>query len=118
MLPAGHVVEGLGAAFGLANVVGTVVAWRILSRRMRGLAGKAIGVALVRMHIAAVPAAIFALAVTFAVGVVLSPGPVFGIITVILGGSGALLLYALFAKALGVTELTELTGGLRSRLGR
>ena len=61
-LPAGHVVEGLGAAFGIANVVGTVVAWRILSRRMRGLAGKAIGVALVRMHIAAVPAAIFALA--------------------------------------------------------
>jgi putative peptidoglycan lipid II flippase len=118
VLPAGHVVEGLGAAFGLANLVGTLVAWRILSRRMRGLAGKAIAVALVRMHIAAVPAAIFALAVTFAVGVVLSPGPVFGIITVILGGSGALLLYALFAKALGITELVEITAGLRSRLGR
>jgi hypothetical protein len=75
-------------------------------------------VALVRMHIAAVPAAVFALAVTFAVGVVFSPGPVFGIITVILGGSGALLLYVLFAKALGITEVTEITAGLRTRLRR
>jgi putative peptidoglycan lipid II flippase len=33
VLPAGHVVEGLAAAFGLANLVGTVVSWRILSRR-------------------------------------------------------------------------------------
>ena len=35
VLPAGHVVEGLGAGFGLANVVGAVVAWRILARRLR-----------------------------------------------------------------------------------
>src|SRR5439155_697297 len=30
VLPSGHVVEGLAAAFGLANLVGTVVSWRIL----------------------------------------------------------------------------------------
>jgi putative peptidoglycan lipid II flippase len=118
MLPTGHVVEGLAAAFGIANVVGTIVAWRILSRRMHGLAGHTIARSLIRMHIAAIPAALFALAVTFAVGVVIPSGPAFGIITLIFGGSGALLLYALFAKALGITELTELTGGLRSRLGR
>jgi len=64
------------------------------------------------------PGAIFALAVSFAVGVIFSPGPAFGIITVIVGGSGALLLYVLFAKALGVTELTELGSGLRTRLRR
>ena len=40
VLPYGHVVEGLAAAFGIANLVGTVIAWRILSRRMRGLAGR------------------------------------------------------------------------------
>jgi putative peptidoglycan lipid II flippase len=118
MLPTGHVVEGLAAAFGIANLVGTVVAWRILSRRMHGLAGHTIARSLIRMHIAAIPAALFALAITFAVGVVVPSGPAFGIITLIFGGSGALLLYALFAKALGITELTELTGGLRSRLGR
>jgi putative peptidoglycan lipid II flippase len=118
MLPTGHVVEGLAAAFGIANLVGTIVAWRILSRRMHGLAGHTIARSLIRMHIAAIPAALFALAITFAVGVVVPSGPAFGIITLIFGGSGALLLYALFAKALGITELTELTGGLRSRLGR
>jgi putative peptidoglycan lipid II flippase len=118
VLPTGHVVEGVAAAFGLANLVGTVIAWRVLSRRMRGLYGRLISISLVRMHLAAIPGAIFALAVSFAVGVILSPGPAFGIITVIIGGSGALLLYVLFAKALGVAELTELGSGLRSRLGR
>ncbi len=117
-LPAGHVVEGVAAAFGLANLVGTVIAWRILSRRMRGLHGRLIAISLVRMHLAAIPGAIFALAVSFAVGVIFAPGPAFGIITVIIGGSGALLLYVLFAKALGVTELTELGNGLRTRLRR
>jgi putative peptidoglycan lipid II flippase len=117
-LPAGHVVEGVAAAFGLANLVGTVIAWRILSGRMRGLDGHRIASSLIRMHLAAIPAAIFALAITFSVGVILSPGPAFGIITVIVGGSGALLLYVLFAKAFGVGELTELGRGLRTRLQR
>jgi putative peptidoglycan lipid II flippase len=117
-LPAGHVVEGVAAAFGLANLAGTVIAWRILSRRMRGLHGRLITISLVRMYLAAIPGAIFALAVSFSVGVIFSPGPAFGIITVIIGGSGALLLYVLFAKALGVTELTELGSGLRTRLRR
>jgi len=116
--PTGHVVQGLAVAFGLANLVGTIVAWRILSRRMRGLAGREIASSLFRMTIASIPAAIFALAITFAVGVILPAGPAFGMITIIFGGSGALLLYVLFAKALGVTELTELTAGLRTRLGR
>jgi putative peptidoglycan lipid II flippase len=118
MLPTGHVVEGLAAAFGIANVVGTIAAWRILSRRMHGLAGHTIARSLIRMHAAAVPAAVFALAITFAVGVIVPSGPAFGIITLIFGGSGALLLYVLFAKALGITEVAELTGGLRSRLRR
>src|SRR5262249_54950938 len=54
-LPAGHVVEGVAAAFGLANLAGTVIAWRILSRRMRGLHGRLIAISLVRMHLAAIP---------------------------------------------------------------
>jgi putative peptidoglycan lipid II flippase len=118
LLPAGHVIQGVAAAFGLANLAGTVIAWRILSRRMRGLDGRVISRSLVRMHLAAIPSAVFGLAMMFAVGVVLSPGPAYGIVTVIFGGGGALLLYTLFAKALGVTEVTELTAGLRTRLGR
>jgi putative peptidoglycan lipid II flippase len=118
VLPAGHVVEGVAAAFGLANVVGTVISWRILSRRLHGLAGRQIASSLVRMHLAAVPGLFFALAASLMVGVILPPGPAFGIVTLIIGGSGALLLYLLFAKALRITEVTELTSGLRTRLGR
>ena len=118
VLPAGHVVEGVAAAFGIANIVGTAVSWRILSRRLDGLGGRAITVSLIHMHLAAIPALVFALATRFMVGVILPPGPAFGIITVIIGGSGALLLYLLFARALGVTEVTELTAGLRTKLRR
>jgi putative peptidoglycan lipid II flippase len=118
VLPSGHVVEGLAAAFGLANLVGTVISWRILSRRLHGLAGRQIAASLINMHLAAIPGLIFALATSFMIGVILPPGPAFGIVTVILGGSGALLLYLLFARALRITELTELLSGLRTRLRR
>jgi putative peptidoglycan lipid II flippase len=118
VLPSGHVVEGLAVAFGLANVVGTVVSWIILSRRLRGLAGRQIARSLIRMHLAAIPSLFFALATSLAVGVVLGPGPAYGIVTMIIGGGGALLVYLLFARAIGIPELTELTSGLRNRLGR
>jgi putative peptidoglycan lipid II flippase len=118
VLTAGHVVQGVAAAFGLANLIGTVIAWRILSRRMHGLDGRQIARSLVRMLLAAIPAAIYALAVMSAVGVILSPGPAYGIVTVIIGGGGALMLYTMFAKALGVTEVIELSNGLRTRLRR
>ena len=111
-------MQGVAAAFGLANLAGTGIAWYVLSRRMRGLDGPVIVRSLVRMHVATVPAAVFGLATMFAVGVVLPPGPAYGIVTVLFGGSGALLLYLLFAKALGVTDVTALAAGLRTRLGR
>ena len=118
VLPAGHVVEGLAAAFGLANLAGAVISWPILSRRLHGLDGRRIAVSLVKMHLAALPCLFFALAASLMVSVVLPPGPGYGIVTVIVGGGGALLLYLVFAKALGITELTELTSGLRTRLRR
>ncbi|HEV2373911.1 MAG TPA: murein biosynthesis integral membrane protein MurJ [Streptosporangiaceae bacterium] len=118
LLPAGHVMEGVAAAFGLTNLTGAVVSWRILSHRMRGLGGRGIARSLIRMHLAAVPAAVFGLATSFAVRVVVPSGPAFGIITAGMGLGGALLLYVMFSRALGVTELNDLTSGLRARLGR
>jgi putative peptidoglycan lipid II flippase len=117
LLPAGHVVEGLGVSFGLSNIVGAAVSWRILSRRLGGLEGPEVASSLLRMHAAAIPAMIFAWATMFMVGVILAPGPLFGLITVIIGGSGALLLYTLFARALAITEVTDLGGTLKARLG-
>ena len=66
----------------------------------------------------AVPALLFAWAVTFMVGVIFAPGPVFGFITLFLGGSGGLLLYLLFSRALGIGEVAALTSTVKTRLRR
>ncbi len=118
VLPTGHVVEGLGVSFGVSNVVGAVVSWRILSRRLGGLAGHQIADSLGRMHAAAFPALLFAWAVTFMVGVIIAPGPAYGLVTVVLGGSGGLLLYLLFSRALGISEVASLTSTVKARLHR
>ena len=67
-------MAGLGVGFGLANLAGAVVAWRMLSRRIGGLDGRAVASSLVRMHVAACPPALFAIAVSLMVGV-RAPGP-------------------------------------------
>jgi putative peptidoglycan lipid II flippase len=116
VLPPQHVVAGLGAGFGVANLVGTVIAWRVLSRRVGGLDGRRVGSALARMNAAAIPGVIFAVAVSVMVGAVIPGGRVAALVTVALGGAGAMLLYVLFAKAFGVAELDELTASVRARL--
>jgi hypothetical protein len=50
------------------------------------------------------------------VGAVIPTGPIAALFTVAVGGSGAMLLFVLFAKAFGVSELTDLTTSVRSRL--
>jgi putative peptidoglycan lipid II flippase len=116
VLPPQHVVAGLGAGFGVANLVGTIAAWQVLRRRIGGLDGRAIGAGLVRMHASAIPAAIFAIAVSVMVGAVVPAGRIAALFTVALGGAGAMLLYVLFAKAFKVTELSDLTASVRARL--
>src|SRR6202046_910243 len=39
VLPPGYVVAGLGLGFGMANLLGSALAWRLLSRRLGGLDG-------------------------------------------------------------------------------
>ena len=70
------------------------------------------------MHAAAFPALLFAWAVTFMIGVA-DPGRArLGLVTVVLGGSGGVLLYFLFSRALHISEVTDLLGTVRARLGR
>jgi putative peptidoglycan lipid II flippase len=109
-LPAGKVVAGLGAGFGLANLVGMVISWRILSRRLRGLDGYHICRSLVRMHAAALPAALLAIVIG-----ILSAS---AIVNVIVGGALATAMYLIFARAVRIEEMTSLTKTVMSRLGR
>jgi putative peptidoglycan lipid II flippase len=110
VLPPRDVVAGLGVGFGLANLVGTVLAWRILTRRLRGLDGYLIGRSLVRMHAATLPAALIAILVGIISGS--------AIVDVIIGGGLALAMYLLFARALRIEEMTALSRTVLSRLGR
>jgi hypothetical protein len=69
------------------------------------------------MHLATVPALIFALAMTFGIRVVLPQGAGYGFVTVVLGGGGAFILYAVFARSLRVRELTEVGRMVAAQLG-
>jgi hypothetical protein len=68
------------------------------------------------MHAAAIPGVVFAVAVSVMVGAVFSGGRIGALLTVAIGGTGAMFLYLLFAKAFGVRELTSLTATVRARL--
>jgi putative peptidoglycan lipid II flippase len=125
IFPKTEVVAALGAAFGLANVSGTIVAWRVLSRRLGGLAGRHVARSLLRMHLAALPAAIFALAVTVLLSSWLSTASESRLYaasvaaaTVTVGGGGALALYLALARTLRVSEMTDLVGTIRNKLRR
>jgi putative peptidoglycan lipid II flippase len=109
-LPASRVVAGLGVGFGLANLVGSVIAWGILSRRLHGLDGYLIGRSLVRMHAAAIPAALVAVVVA-----ILTSNAV---VVVIIGGGLATGMYFMFARALRIDELTSLVGTIVGRFSR
>jgi putative peptidoglycan lipid II flippase len=118
VFPKSSVVAALGAGFGLANAVGTVLAWRVLSRRLGGLAGRQISHSLLRMHAAAVPAALFALMVSLLVTSAFSTAKIYAALIVVVGGAGALLIYVVAAKRLRVTEVTDIVGMVRARLRR
>jgi putative peptidoglycan lipid II flippase len=118
LVPPHDLVAALGVGFGLANLVGAVIAWRALGRRLGGLAGHQIGRSLLRMHAAAVPAALFALVVAAMFHAAFSAGKLSALLTLVFGGAGALVLYVVFARMLRVAEVTDLLGMVRSRLRR
>ena len=110
LLPRHAVVAGLGVGFGLSNIAGLVIGWRVLSRRLHGLDGYLIVRSLVRMHAATLPAALLALLVCLLTG---NP-----YIDVVIGGGLALALYLVFSRALRIEEMTSLTRTVLARLGR
>jgi putative peptidoglycan lipid II flippase len=116
ILPPADVVAGLGVGFGISSLVMAVWLWRILARRVGGLDTRRIGKTLLRMHIAAVPGMIFALAVSVVIDRIAPAGTIAALATVAIGGSGGLVLYVLAARVLNIAEVSELTRSLRLRL--
>lgn len=118
MLPAEQVVIGMAAVYGITSVLSAALAGKWLLRRVGSLDGRKVVRSLTRMHVATVPALAYAVAVTVAAGIALRPGPMYGLVTVLVGGGGAVLLYLRFSKALGVNELPDLARTIAARFGR
>ncbi len=118
VLPGAHVVAGLAVVYGLANLVGTIAGWALLLRRVGSLDGWAIARSLTRMHLATVPGLVFALAVMVGAGHVLTnPSGTYGLIVTVVGGGGAVALYALCARSLRVAEFGFLVKTVTARFG-
>ena len=118
LLPAAQVVAGLAVAYGLANLVGAIAGWALLLRRVGSLDGWAIARSLTRMHLATVPGVVFALAVMAgAAHVVHNPSPAYGLVVTVVGGGGAIGLYALCARSLRVAEFGFLMTTMGARFG-
>jgi hypothetical protein len=84
--------------------VGSLDGWRITR-------------SLVRMLLATLPGLVFAIVVIVVVGSVLHPGPLYGLVVTVVGGGGALLLYALCARILGIEEFRTLMRSVGGRFG-
>jgi putative peptidoglycan lipid II flippase len=118
MLPGDHVVAGLAIAYGFANLVGTVTGWALLIRRVGSLDGWAIARSLTRMHLATLPGLVFALAVMVgARHVAHDPSAIYGLIVTVVGGGGAIALFALCARSLRVAEFGFLMKTVAARFG-
>jgi putative peptidoglycan lipid II flippase len=116
LLPPRDVVAGLGIGFGLSNLVTAMALGHVLRKRVGGLDGRRIRSSMLRMHVAAVPGVLVALAVALGISAVTADGTVASLATVAIGGAGGLLAYVLAARLLKVRELGELTTMLRGRL--
>ncbi len=118
VLPRPDVVAGLAVAYGIANLAGAVAGWALLLRRMGSLDGWAIARSLSRMHLATVPGVAFALIVMVVAGhVVHDPSAAYGLVVTLVGGGGAVLLYALSARALRVAEFGFVVRTITAKFG-
>ena len=118
VLPHPDVVAGLAVAYGIANLAGAIIGWALLLRRVGSLDGWAIARSLTRMHLATVPGLVFAVAVMIGAGHVLhNPSAAYGFAVTVVGGGGAVLLYALCARTFRVAEFGFLVRTATAKFG-
>jgi putative peptidoglycan lipid II flippase len=118
ILPSSQVVIGLAAAYDVVTLTGAVLAWPLLLRRVGSLDGWRITRSLVRMFLATLPGLVFAFVVMAVAGSVLHPGPLYGLVSTVVGGGGALILYAFCARVLGIEEFRILVRSVTGRFAR
>lgn len=116
VLPTRLVVLGLAVGFWLPYVLGAVIGWRVMSRRLGGLDGHRSLRTLVRLHLAGLPALVFGVAMLLAFTQTFGTNVVTSVLSIVVGGGVGALLYLLFARKFGAEEVTTLLGMVRGRL--
>jgi putative peptidoglycan lipid II flippase len=117
VLPYSQTVIGLAFAYDLVSLTGALIAWPLLLRRVGSLDGWRITRSLVRMLLATLPGLVFIFVIIGVVGSFMHQGPLYGFVVTVVGGGGALLLYALCARILGIEEFRTLMRSVGGRFG-
>ncbi|MEU8393997.1 murein biosynthesis integral membrane protein MurJ [Nonomuraea sp. NPDC048892] len=119
MLPARYAVMGLALAYAIAYGLGAGLAWILASRRVQGLGGWAVGMAMTRMYLAAIPTAVLALASVWLFTTVFG-GLDFlnSVIVLAIGGGLGMLLYLGVAHRMRIPEVNSIVGMVARRVGR
>ena len=116
-LPYNQTVIGLAFAYDLVSLTGALIAWPLLLRRVGSLDGWRITRSLIRMLLATLPGLVFIFVTIAVVGSFMHQGPLYGFVITVIGGGGALLLYALCARILGIEEFRTLMRSVGGRFG-
>ncbi|GAA0916779.1 murein biosynthesis integral membrane protein MurJ [Nonomuraea longicatena] len=118
-LPARYLVMGLAFAYAVAYALGAIIAWTLASRRVHGLGGWTIGMALTRMYLAALPTAVLALAAVWVTQLAFGQLAFLNslIILAVGGGLGGLL-YLAVAHKIRIPEVNSIVGMVAGRVGR
>ena len=116
-LPYTQTVIGLAVAYDLVSLTGSLIAWPLLLRRVGSLDGWRITRSLVRMLLATLPGLVFIFVIIAVIGSFMHQGPLYGFVVTVIGGGGALLLYALCARILGIEEFRTLMRSVGGRFG-
>ncbi|MFJ1647337.1 murein biosynthesis integral membrane protein MurJ [Streptomyces sp. NPDC088258] len=119
VLPSRWAVVGMAASYGLAYAVGVGVAWRRLKNRLGGdLDGGRVLRTYARLCLAAVPGALAAGGVAYAVLGALGSSAVSSVVALIAGGVVLLAVFFVAAKKMRIEEMNAMVGMVRGRLGR
>nr|WP_308294708.1 murein biosynthesis integral membrane protein MurJ [Streptomyces sp. JJ66] len=119
LLPSRYAVAGMAAAYGLAYVIGVVVAWRRLRRKLDGdLDGGHIARSYARLCSASIPGAVLGGGAAYGVLQLLGSGFTGGLVALVTGSLVLGVVFVLAAKRMRVQELTAMIGMVRAKLGR